>query len=97
MCGEPGPVGIQTLAATAFTVDGEGNDDMSRRNKTSATRKDEKAEWSSREAVQREFRNPSSEYGPIDCWWWEAGHLDRERMRGQLEEMKEKGIRSTHQ
>ncbi|MBC8229966.1 hypothetical protein H8E77_10515, partial [bacterium] len=35
------------------------------------------------------------EYGPIDCWWWEAGHLDKERMRWQLEDMKEKGVAGT--
>ena len=45
--------------------------------------------------LRRQFCHPPSEYGPIDCWWWEAGHLDKERMRWQLEEMKEKGVAGT--
>ena len=31
----------------------------------------------------------------MDCWWWEAGELDREKMRWQLEEMKRKGVSGT--
>ena len=49
----------------------------------------------SKEELARLFRRPPREYGPIDCWWWEAGPLDRERMRWQLEEMNEKGIAGT--
>ena len=49
----------------------------------------------SKEALARRFRRPAREYGPIDCWWWEAGRLDKERMRWQLEEMNEKGIAGT--
>lgn len=45
--------------------------------------------------LAREFANPSAEYGPIDGWWWEAGRLDRERMRWQLEELKDKGVAGT--
>jgi len=49
----------------------------------------------SKEQLLSQFRNPPTEYGPIDCWWWEAGHLDKKRMRWQLEEMKEKGVSGT--
>src|SRR5918998_1795921 len=48
-----------------------------------------------REALAREFLDPSSEYGPIDGWWWEAGRLDRERLTWQLEELKAKGVAGT--
>ena len=58
-------------------------------------RRDERSKAPSADILSAQFRDPSSDYGPIDCWWWEAGHLDRERMRGQLEEMKEKGISGT--
>lgn len=50
------------------------------------------AELLSREELLRQFRNPFCEYEPIDCWWWEAGHLSKKRLRWQLEEMKKKGI-----
>jgi len=45
--------------------------------------------------LRHQFSSPPLEYGPIDCWWWEAAHLDKERMRWQLEEMKEKGVAGT--
>lgn len=48
-----------------------------------------------REALLEQFRNPPFDYGPIDCWWWEAGRLDKEKIRWQLEEMKEKGVAGT--
>ena len=57
--------------------------------------KESSAQSTSRETLLHQFRNPPSDYGPIDCWWWEAGHLDREKMRWQLEEMKEKGVAGT--
>jgi hypothetical protein len=38
------------------------------------------------------FRNPPSEYGQVECWWWEAGHLDKEKLRWELEELKDQGI-----
>jgi glycosyl hydrolase family 106( putative alpha-L-rhamnosidase) len=41
------------------------------------------------------FADPPAEYGPIDGWWWEAGQLDREKLRWQLEELKDKGISGT--
>lgn len=56
------------------------------------TQESSSAELLSREELLRQFRNPSCEYGPIDCWWWEADHLSKERLRWQLEEMKKKGI-----
>ena len=43
-------------------------------------------------AAAATFADPPAEYGPIDGWWWEAGRLDRDRMRWQLEELKDKGI-----
>lgn len=49
----------------------------------------------SAETLRRQFLNPAREYGPIDCWWWEAGQLDKERMRWQLEEMNAKGVAGT--
>jgi len=39
-----------------------------------------------------QFHNPSSEYGLVDCWWWEAEPLDKDKMTWQLEEMKAKGV-----
>jgi hypothetical protein len=43
----------------------------------------------------RNFRNPPSSYGPIDCWWWEGGHLSKEKMRWELEQLKAKGVYGT--
>jgi len=65
------------------------------KHKSMSIKKDERPEIPSADVLSAQFRDPSSEYGPIDCWWWEAGHLDRERMRGQLEEMKAKGVAGT--
>ena len=48
-----------------------------------------------REMLARGFANPPTEYGPIDGWWWEAGELDREKLRWQIEEFKDKGIVGT--
>ena len=55
----------------------------------------ERAQPVSREELVRQFLSPPREYGPIDCWWWEAGHLDKEKLRWQLEEMNEKGVAGT--
>ncbi|HEY3391446.1 MAG TPA: glycosyl hydrolase [Lacipirellulaceae bacterium] len=41
------------------------------------------------------FVAPPNEYRPIDCWWWEAGHLTEERLRWQLAEMHAKGVGGT--
>jgi len=41
------------------------------------------------------FQRLSDDYGPIDCWWWEAGRLTEEKMRWQLNELKEKGVSGT--
>lgn len=41
------------------------------------------------------FIDPPEEYAPVDCWWWEAGALNEDRMRTQLEEYKEQGIGGT--
>lgn len=49
----------------------------------------------SRDALLAKFRDPSPEYGMINCWWWEAGHLSQEKMRWQLEQLKEKGVSGT--
>lgn len=49
----------------------------------------------SREALLEGFRSPSEDYGEIDCWWWEAGHLTEEKMRWELEELKDKGLAGT--
>ena len=45
--------------------------------------------------LKRGFAKPRAEYGPIDCWWWEAARLDKEKMRWQLEELKDKGVAGT--
>jgi len=47
------------------------------------------------EELRRTFPDPPAEYGPIDCWWWEAGVLDKERMTWQLQEMKRMGVSGT--
>ena len=49
----------------------------------------------SRDVLLRRFGNPPSGFGPIDCWWWEGGRLDKEQMRWQLEDMREKGVSGT--
>jgi hypothetical protein len=49
----------------------------------------------SRQDLARTFQDPPAEYGPIDGWWWEAGHLDKDKLRWQLEELKDKGISGT--
>lgn len=41
------------------------------------------------------FRNPPPEYGPVDCWWWEAADLSKEHLRWQLEELKKAGVHGT--
>ena len=56
---------------------------------------DKQQDTISREALLEQFRNPPFDYGPVDCWWWEAGRLDKKKIRWQLEEMKEKGIAGT--
>lgn len=38
------------------------------------------------------FQTPPSGYGEVPFWWWTGGDLDPERMIGQLEELKKKGI-----
>jgi len=45
--------------------------------------------------LRDQFREPAVEYGPIDCWWWEAGHLRKDRLTWQLEQMREQGIAGT--
>ena len=42
--------------------------------------------------LARLFADPPAEYGPIDEWWWEGGRLDKDKLRWQLEEFKDKGI-----
>ena len=42
-----------------------------------------------------QFCNPPAEYGPVDCWWWDAGKLDKEKITWQLEELKAKGVWAT--
>ena len=45
--------------------------------------------------LKKKFADPPSEYGPIDCWWWEGAALNREQMTWQLEQLKEKGVAGT--
>ena len=44
----------------------------------------------SRDSLLHQFADPPAEYGPMDCWWWEASHFNRDKARWQLEELKEK-------
>ena len=48
-----------------------------------------------RKELERQFRDPDGRYGPVDCWWWEAGHLDRAKMTEQLEDLEAKGVSGT--
>lgn len=50
---------------------------------------------SEREVLAQMFQDPPTEYGPIDGYWWEGGRLDKDRLRWQLEELKDKGIAGT--
>ena len=47
------------------------------------------------EKLKRGFAEPQAAYGPIDCWWWEAARLDKEKMRWQLQDLKDKGVAGT--
>ncbi len=49
----------------------------------------------SREALLSRFAQPPNEYGPIDCWWWEAARVKKDKIRWQLEELKDKGVAGT--
>ena len=71
------------------------NDNVFVHKGTLRARTHEKAQSPPRGAMQREFRDPSAEYGPIDCWWWEAAHLSKEKMCLQLEDLKAKGVGGT--
>lgn len=48
-----------------------------------------------RDVLAQRFQDPPLEYGPIDGYWWEGGRLDKDRLRWQLEELKDKGISGT--
>ena len=45
--------------------------------------------------LRNNFPDPPARFGPIDCWWWEACELDKEKMSWQLSEMKRMGIAGT--
>ena len=47
------------------------------------------------EDLAHQFRRLPPEYGPTDCWWWEASPLDKDRVRWHLEEMRDKGVAGT--
>ena len=49
----------------------------------------------SRDSLLSQFTDPSAEYGPMDCWWWEAAHFNHDKARWQLEELKKKGVAGT--
>jgi len=71
------------------------NDGMPKRKESAGQQSAGDARSSSLQVMQRKFREPSAEYGPVDCWWWEAARLSEERMRFQLEDMQRKGISGT--
>lgn len=50
---------------------------------------------SERDTLAETFQDPPARYGPIDGYWWEGGQLDQDRLRWQLEELKDKGIAGT--
>lgn len=39
-----------------------------------------------------EFRDPPAEYGSVGMWWWDAGHLTEDRIKGQIIEMQGRGV-----
>ena len=49
----------------------------------------------SKESLSRHFRTPPQAYAPVDNWWWEAAHVDKEKLTLQLQEMKDRGIGGT--
>ncbi len=49
----------------------------------------------SKEDLASNFCNAPSEYGAMPCWWWEAGQIEKDKLKCQLKEMKEKGISGT--
>jgi hypothetical protein len=42
-----------------------------------------------------QFKNPGVGYRPIDCWWWDGGHLSEEKLKWQLEDLHDKGVGGT--
>ena len=49
----------------------------------------------SRATLLSHFSQPPDEYGPIDCWWWEAARVKKDKITWQLEELKDKGVAGT--
>ena len=69
--------------------------DPAKRRHNAAARELQEPNTFSRKALLHKFRDPASKYGPIDCWWWEAAHLSKEKITLQLEELKAKGLAGT--
>lgn len=44
--------------------------------------------------VKHDFQTPSPYYGPVPFWWWVGEPVERERIRWQLDRLKEKGVLS---
>src|SRR5687767_5986177 len=42
-----------------------------------------------------QFKNPGAGYRPIDCWWWDGGYLNEEKLKWQLEDLHAKGVGGT--
>lgn len=42
-----------------------------------------------------QFKNPGAGYRPIDCSWWDGGHLSEEKLKWQIEELHAKGVGGT--
>ena len=49
----------------------------------------------SRATLLSRFSQPPDAYGPIDCWWWEAARVTKDKITWQLEELKDKGVAGT--
>jgi len=45
--------------------------------------------------MMKSFRDPGPEFGPIDCWWWDAARLSEEKLKWQLEQMSQQGVAGT--
>ena len=73
----------------------KGTEKQAKRRTETTAREHKETRTRSSEALLHEFRGPSSEYGPIDCWWWEAAHLSEEKITLQLEDLKAKGVAGT--
>ncbi|GAJ12792.1 unnamed protein product, partial [marine sediment metagenome] len=48
-----------------------------------------------RDELKKNFKNPPNEYGELPCYWWESGKLDKDIVRDQITDMRNKGMSGT--